>query len=643
MSYLALARKYRPATFADLIGQEAIARTIQGAIAADRVSHAYLLAGPRGVGKTTVARIMARALNCERGPTSEPSATCDCAICPSILAGNDLDFIEIDGASNRGIDEIREIRENARYRPARARYKIYLIDEVHMLTTPAFNALLKTLEEPPPHVKFFFATTEAHKLPDTIRSRCQRFDFRRIPPARIAAHLAHVCTIEGIEAEPAALAELARSARGALRDGLVRLDQVRAWCSSATGDSAAVTAASVHQILGTLSVSELGDWATDLAAGAIPQLYDRVDALYCAGADLEAFLEQWIEFLRGLLEVKACGVREDILLLGAADERLAKLAGRYTGDALLGLIGLFAETAQKLRTASLPRVLLELAFTRACTWDAWVSGDAVAACLRGQPPPASLGGRLPAARSAPDPTPSQAAADPSPAGLPAPREAPGPPIPTATPLPRAAVSPVAAPAAPAPREVDVDTDAQASLFDPADVPGPVVALPAEGAMSTAPAAASDVGFTEDPEVDDEPDTAPASVAAPEAPAVPTLATRWPDVVAHLGDAMQLDRPLLLRARVSAERGKVILRFADANDAFGVRRIQGQPAKIRALADAVAHVTGERVAIEIELPTPATAAPRKTHQQVAQDPYVRSLIEVFGGQIVDIRPSEELPR
>ncbi|MDD5437493.1 MAG: DNA polymerase III subunit gamma/tau, partial [Candidatus Omnitrophica bacterium] len=219
MSYIAFARKYRPQTFDDIIGQSHVTTTLKNAISQDRVAHAYLFAGPRGVGKTTAARILAKALNCEKGPTTKPCNTC--ASCKEITQGSSLDILEIDGASNRGIDEIRNLRDNVKFAPAKGKFKVYIIDEVHMLTPEAFNALLKTLEEPPKHVKFIFATTQAHKVPPTILSRCQRFDFRRIGSAQIVENLKKIVGAEALEINDEALGLIARYSDGGMRDAQV--------------------------------------------------------------------------------------------------------------------------------------------------------------------------------------------------------------------------------------------------------------------------------------------------------------------------------------------------------------------------------------------------------------------------------------
>jgi len=240
MSYLVLARKWRPQTFDEIVGQEHIARTLSNALRSGKVAHAFLFTGLRGVGKTTAARILAKALNCEKGPTPTPCNAC--VNCQEITAGNAVDVLEIDGASNTGVDDVREIIENVRYQPAKSRFKIYIIDEVHMLSTSAFNALLKTLEEPPPHVKFIFATTDPHKVPHTIHSRCQRYDFKRIPLRLIADRLAHITRSEGVTISDRVLFLIAREGEGSMRDAQSLLDQVIAFAGKTVRDEDVGTA-----------------------------------------------------------------------------------------------------------------------------------------------------------------------------------------------------------------------------------------------------------------------------------------------------------------------------------------------------------------------------------------------------------------
>src|SRR5579862_510560 len=278
MAYLVLARKYRPATFSQVAGQEHVTRTLANAFASGRVHHAFLFCGPRGVGKTTLARILGKALDCEKGPTSEPCGVC--SACTTIANGSAVDYIEMDGASNRGIDAIRELTEAVRYQPAVLRKKVYVIDEVHMLTTEAFNALLKTLEEPPPHVTFVLATTEPHKLPNTILSRCQRYDFKLVPASRLAQHLTHVFAAESISAEAGAISLIVRESGGSVRDALSLCDQVISY----VGD-AAITEAQVAEVLGVADRALTRSLVSSLASGDAAGALGAVDTAIARGVD----------------------------------------------------------------------------------------------------------------------------------------------------------------------------------------------------------------------------------------------------------------------------------------------------------------------------------------------------------------------
>jgi len=299
VSYRVFARKYRPQTFDEVVGQDHITRTLQNGVAANRLAQAYLFVGPRGIGKTSTARILAKALNCVNGPTTTPCGICDA--CKEITDGRSLDVIEIDGASNNGVENIRDLRDNAAYVPARGPYKIYLIDEVHMLSTGAFNALLKTLEEPPPHVKFIFATTEAQKLPATITSRCQRFDLRRIPADLIAKHLMFIAKSEKIALDPTAAETIARGAEGGLRDAESMLDQMVAFCGEK------IHARDVMDVFGFTSKETVVGLAENLfarnAAGALGIVAEQSDA----GKDLSRLTSDLIAHLRDLLVSVATG------------------------------------------------------------------------------------------------------------------------------------------------------------------------------------------------------------------------------------------------------------------------------------------------------------------------------------------------
>ena len=307
MAYTVLARRYRSRNFEELVGQEAVATTLRNAIKTGRVAHAYLFTGTRGVGKTSSARILAKALNCEHGPTPDPC--CECSICQDISRGEDVDVIEIDGASNTSVEDIRQLRSNAIYRPARARFKIYIIDEVHMISTSAFNALLKTLEEPPEHVKFIFATTEPNKVPITIQSRCQRFDFKPISKAKIGEQIKKILVEEKIEAESSVVDRVARLANGSMRDALSLLDQLLS-----VGEKN-ITAAIADQFLPVPPVEEYAKIVEGMLAGDAAVGIRQADAILASGTSNGDFCAALSEYLRDLMVASACGETDRELLL----------------------------------------------------------------------------------------------------------------------------------------------------------------------------------------------------------------------------------------------------------------------------------------------------------------------------------------
>ncbi len=365
--YLVLARKYRSATFDEVVGQEPIAQTLKNAIATGRVAHAYLFTGTRGVGKTTMARILAKALNClsfDR-PTITPCNTCDA--CKSIAKGEDVDVLEIDGASNRGIDEIRELRANAIFRPSRSRYKIYYIDEVHQITRDAFNALLKTLEEPPEHVKFIFATTEANKVPATILSRCQRFDFRNIPTRDIAGHLAAICKAEKVQADQDAIFRISRAAAGSMRDGLSLLDQLLSACGGK------VTDADVVRVLGTPSDERMLSMVGAIAGGSAAKALGELDGVLEAGVSLFSVVGSLSESFRNMMIALTCGPESDLIELPEQPKAaIVELSKRFSLPVLVQAVHILAATSRNLRTSSVGRALVEAAVVRLAEADKFI-------------------------------------------------------------------------------------------------------------------------------------------------------------------------------------------------------------------------------------------------------------------------------
>ena len=357
MSYQVFARKYRPQTFDDLVGQAHVTRTLKNAVEQNRLAHAYLFVGPRGIGKTSTARILAKALNCIQGPTITPCGVCDS--CKEITGGNSLDVLEIDGASNNGVEQVRELRDNVRYAPVKGKYKIYMIDEVHMLTPQAFNALLKTLEEPPEHVKFIFATTEPQKVLPTILSRCQRFDLHRIPANLIAQHLQFIATKEKVKLEPAAAHAIARGADGGLRDAESMLDQLVAFCGEKIAES------DVLNIFGFTSEQTVAGFTEKILRGETAEALALLDDQMAAGKEMMKLMSDLIAHLRDLLVFK---VKPDALADEAAPELQSSLgeeAALIETDRLLELIEQFAEAEGRMKWAPNKKLHFEVAVIKA--------------------------------------------------------------------------------------------------------------------------------------------------------------------------------------------------------------------------------------------------------------------------------------
>jgi DNA polymerase III subunit gamma/tau len=357
MSYQVTARKWRPQTFAELVGQRHVARTLQNALSQARIAHAYLFTGTRGTGKTTTARILAKALNCEQGPSPEPCNRC--ALCQAITLGNALDVMEIDGASNRGIDEIRDLREKIRYAPARSRYKIYIIDEVHMLTEHAFNALLKTLEEPPPQVVFIFATTEPQKVPITILSRCQRFDFHKVTSTEIAHCLGKIAEQEGVHISEIALHRIGRRAQGSLRDAQTLFDQVVAYCGLEVPDN------EVEQLLGLAGEDQILHLLEAIMARHACKVLELLTQIFQQGHDTRELCRYLLELLRDLLVVKVAPKGHGGLDRSPTEfESLQKLASQSSIEELHTLFELLTTTEMRVRDSAQPIWMLEVSLIK---------------------------------------------------------------------------------------------------------------------------------------------------------------------------------------------------------------------------------------------------------------------------------------
>lgn len=365
MAYVALYRQWRPQDFDALVGQKAVKTTLKNALASGKIAHAYLFSGPRGTGKTSMARILAKALNCEQGPTAEPCG--QCGNCQRIVQGTSLDVIEIDAASNTSVDNIRDLREQVAFTPAESRYKVYIIDEVHMLSTGAFNALLKTLEEPPTHAVFILATTDPQKVPATIQSRCQRFEFRRVTVDEIAEHLAMVAAGSGIEADADALRLIAIQAEGGMRDALSLLDQCGVMAKR-------VTVATVREVLGIVGREALHELTGAIGRRQLPQALATLNLLLEQGKDVKQVLTELIEYLRALVLYLAVPDYEEIYLTDTK-EALAELAPLFGRDRLLAAEERLHSAIQELRGSMRPRITAELCLLDLCR----VEGSTLAA------------------------------------------------------------------------------------------------------------------------------------------------------------------------------------------------------------------------------------------------------------------------
>jgi DNA polymerase-3 subunit gamma/tau len=612
-SYQVIARKWRPQTFADLVGQGHVTGTLQNAIRNNRVAHAYIFSGARGVGKTTAARILAKALNCVKGPTPEPCGVCDS--CKEITAGTSLDVIEIDAASNRGIDQIRELREMVRYAPAAARNKVVILDEAHMLTDDASNALLKTLEEPPDRVIFVMATTEPEKLPDTIRSRSQHFHFRALTFAEISGHLQEIAGKENLIIEAGALAVIARIAEGSLRDALSLLEQARAFCGDTIPDK------DVRELLGVVPDDALEELVGAIASGSADRALGLVHTFQKEGRNLQHFCREAIRHIRNLLIARVCGADSD-LIAATPDQRpaLERAASHFSEEDLTRFFQILLQTDDDLRRKPDPRVHLEMGLLRLINASRLAPLEELLAEARAGAPTSGSG------------TATSRTATAAPASIAAPfrREVSAPQL---APAVRAAVAPGNSPSDTAVAE---KVGAQQPVGSgQSEMPAPRGAMPAQPRVAVPPE--------------------PPREAPPEA-AVPRLAQAngiTDQQIAEIKQAIQTQQKFLgelIEQGTRWELDGVELRiyFPPEKRAFA-EMLEGRDS-IEKVRVASSKVLGRAVRVCAKLEAVAAAAASASRSSLAtqelraqfeRDPMVKSMLQRFGGKIAEVkhRPEE----
>src|SRR5579859_3780587 len=599
MSYQVIARKWRPQTFSDLVGQSHVTSTLANAIKNNRVAHAYIFSGARGVGKTTAARILAKAMNCAKGPTAEPCGECDS--CKEIAAGTSLDVIEIDAASNRGIDQIRELREMVRYAPAASRSKVVLLDEAHMLTSEASNALLKTLEEPPDRVIFVMATTQPEDLADTIRSRSQHFHFRALTFVEITGRLEEIAKKEDLKIEPGALAVIARMAEGSLRDALSLLEQARAYCGDVIPDK------EVRELLGVVPEDSLNELVSAIAEGSADRALGLVHTFQKDGRNLQHFCREAIRHMRNLLIARVCGEDSD-LIAATADQKpaLAKAAAQFSEEDLTRFFQILLQTDEDLRRKPDARVHLEMGLLRLINAKRLAPMEELLAELR--------------SGAAAGKASSGAARSSSAATI-------------------ATTGALKAPAAP-----DFSAAPQTSLnpYKPIAAPGFAAAAAAAPARAEAQIAPST-------------ETATAVSAAPtaEAPMEKVPETRVDGItqekVAEIKAAIQTQQKFLGEivqqgSRWELDGAELRIYFAPEKRAFA-EMMEGRESleKVRASSS---KVLGRPVRVCAKVEAVAAAAPRGAYgteelrARFERDPMVRSMLQRFGGRISEVKWRQE---
>ena len=622
MSYLVLARKSRPQTFAEVVGQKPVVRTLQNALTQNRVPHALIFSGVRGTGKTTLARIMAKALNCEQGPAAEPCNSC--RSCQEITKGASIDLQEVDGASNRGIQEIRELKEKIRFMPTSSRFKIIIIDEVHMLTTEAFNALLKTLEEPPSHVYFMFATTELHKVPVTILSRCQRYELKRLGHRELADHFTRLAEMEDVRMEPEAVEMIVREAGGSVRDGLSLLDQIFSYCGQEVHTS------EVIEVLGLVSHQLVANVGTALLNGDLAAVYTLLDEMYLHGSDSKRFSNDLLAWFRALVVCKVS--QKPGQLLEVTEDELAlliKTAGSHSLETLSAMFNLLLDGLEKASFSQQPRLAMEMAFIRAVQFRDVVPVSELIArvdrMLAGTPIDA-----LPVAGFVPPQPQQQAVAVPAPQ----PERSPA----AVTIVPES--SPAAATNQPEPQPSPEQTAALAPVEPPRDTPVQIPNFPhpkppapseqRESIPQLLPATATT-----------EPSETPAPIPTPPEVTKKRIRQNWDAFLKYVRERQPwVSAALQMANSVDRKGDDLIIHFTDSADCTLLK----QRNTINALTEFVLDFFQENLRIQFEVPgstacsiDPANGlAPLQERRALSNDPLVLTALDVFTGQVGEIR-------
>ena len=605
MSYKVIARKYRPQTFSEIVGQQHVTRTLANAIGSDRVAHAYIFSGVRGVGKTTTARILAKALNCASGPTANPDNTCDS--CREISAGTSLDVLEIDAASNRGIDQIRELREMVRYAPASSRYKVVILDEAHQLTGEASNALLKTLEEPPERVVFILATTQAEDLAETIKSRAQLFQFRSLTFKEITEEIERIVRAENLEIEAGAVAVLARAAEGSLRDGLSLLEQAISY----SGET--VTDAQVRELLGVVAESVLDELVEAIATQSAERALGLVHRLIGEGQNLQHFCREAIRHFRNLLVSLVCGADSD-LVAARADERarLAEQAAKFSEEDLTRFFNILLITDDDLRRKPDPRLHMELGLLKLVNAQRLAPLEEILADLRGgnagPKTPAMPSGMPPRAMSA-----AQSASGSATAAVPPARE----------PVKAGASSTGATGASPASEKLNASAPSAAA--------GSVPNLRTMSPVSTGPVSAGPV-----------PASPPRIVARAAGDATGGLASAQVEAIKAALQGQKFLWSMVEHAtRWEIEGGELHLFFPSESRSLAEMLQARDP--MERLRTVLNQVVGRplRVCVKLESGRATAVRGSELRARFEEDPIVRAMLEKFGGQISKVkRPGEE---